>query len=178
MESQHISFEDISLKKHKNDHIVKVVQEMLRAEGKKVLASDVVHKVKYEYLMCTGKPSGQSLDSIIETYHFMRQKQLAVQVLQKSFFVNDRVKNFGIKVLLDKITVCETKTRVLLRFYAVGESQLCEKCYNRYKSSKDAYKAKVDYVVSECEVEPQLSYWFNCTYICDYCFINKLYIEL
>jgi hypothetical protein len=171
-----MNFENVAMRKSKNEKIVSVVQEMLRAEVRRILPSSIVQRVKFEYLMGCGKPSGESLNLILQTYNLMRNREQAIETLSTSFYDNDPIKNYGIKVLLEKIDVCAQKERVLLKFHAIGDSQLCDECYAKFIATNKIFKN--NYVMSECDIEPQHSYWFTCNYICDYCFKNKLYTKM
>lgn len=171
-----MNFENVALRKAKNERIVRVVQEMLRAEVRRIQPSSIVQKVKFEYLMGCGRPNGESLEFILQAYSLMRDRKRAIESLSASFYDSDPIMNIGIKALLDKIDLCTQRERVLLRFHAIGDSQLCDECYNKFIVINKT--AKEDFVVSECDIEPQHSYWFTCNYICDYCFKNKLYTKM
>ncbi|AAS82633.1 ORF105 [Agrotis segetum granulovirus] len=171
-----ITFEKLRQRKKHHEEIINVVQEMMRAERvKRVDPKILLQRVQMEYYNCNGKTKGHTLDCIINTYNLLKNYYECLSVLKTSFYDNNYTCNYGIRAFLEKINVCEQTERVRLKFYSIDESQICEECFEQYTSSGSEQH---DLIMSECNVEPQHSYWFSCTYICDYCFKNKLYSKL
>lgn len=165
----------IANKRRTHDAVVNIVSKMLRVDRREIVDHQTLkERMRLFYYECNGKIRGRGLDLILGTYEILRGDPESIhRLLGDAFYDNDILKNYASTTLIDKIQFTSTRQLVRVEFHVVHDYKLCRPCYGRLGRSA----AEPD-VISECAVDPEHSFWFLCNYICDYCFVNKLYKKL
>ncbi|QOD40067.1 Maph104 [Matsumuraeses phaseoli granulovirus] len=157
--------------KIKHEHVIGIVCRMMQVHSvKPAIKSKMLRKLEHEYYNVNNKLEGESLTLICDTFEVVQREQITKEMLYNSFFKNCKLTNMVLLCSVQKHVVTEKRQKVLLKIYLVGEHQLCEECYTKLggvNSSPD--------ICSECDVMPENAYFFCSSYICNYCFVNKLY---
>ncbi|AAM70305.1 hypothetical protein [Phthorimaea operculella granulovirus] len=169
--------ERINERRIKNRQCVDIVRTMMGAYNKNP-KTRIIEKVQLEYFNTNQKLMGETLKNIFEAYTIMQNEEKTKRLIKKSFDAQCRVTNIVLSSMVCKQTdILDSTKQVHLKFFVVGDSQLCEECFYRLggdENTVDVDSLPID-VNTYCTIEPNQAFIFSCSYICDYCFVNKLY---
>ncbi|UXX41909.1 hypothetical protein [Psilogramma increta granulovirus] len=166
--------EMIIQKRIKNNHIVNVVQKMVYAH-KYVKKTIVIQKFMHEYYNFNNKTNSDTITIILNAFKISCNDQHTKAILNNSFYRACKLTNIVLMVGFKKQQLIDTKQNVRLRIFLVKDSQICEECYNK---SRDKEDSGIPDIESECLIDPEQSYFFCCSYICECCYTNKLYTKM
>ncbi|UYE99028.1 MAG: hypothetical protein [Betabaculovirus sp.] len=164
--------ERIIEKRIKNNHIVSVVRQMIKA-NKFYKKTAVIQKFVHEYYNFNNKTKSDTITTILNAFEISCNEHGTKSLLDNSFYRACKITNIVLMAGFKKQQLVDTKQNVRLQCYLVKDSQICEECYK----SMDGGNSAPD-IESECCIEPKHSYFFCCCYICECCYTNKLYTKM
>nr|UYX49733.1 unknown [Darna trima granulovirus] len=164
----------VSTKRIKHHQIINIVRQMLQAYMACSSKQTVVNKLVQEYHNVNNKAYSETLLLIQTAFEILSDDLQTKNLLNDSFYRDCKLTNIVLSVVPVKYSVIRTQQKVLLQAYIVGDSQLCETCYKKLGGNVDCTPD----INTECVIIPDIAYFFSCCYICDYCFVNKLYSRM
>ncbi|AMF83854.1 hypothetical protein AYR72_gp103 [Cnaphalocrocis medinalis granulovirus] len=134
------------------------------------------YRVKQKFL---SKLSSSDIKRLVcDAFDVLKDDECAKEFVKNSFYKNSQCVNIVLLSILqhDQCEVmCNNQERVKLEMYVtmLGDYKLCKMCYehiNKYEEIIFEYVYDENVVVLKSE-----AYKFACSFVCDYCFTNKLY---
>nr|ARX72099.1 hypothetical protein EREL_110 [Erinnyis ello granulovirus] len=167
-----LDIEKVIQKRIKNKHMVNVVRHMTNAH-KYVRKNTIIQKFLHEYYNCNNLTNGDTLTTILQAFEISSDENTTDAFLTDSFYRACKLTNIVLMAGCQKRRLITTKQNVRIKCYLVNDSQICEECYKSFGGSKS-----LPDIQSECSIDPEHSYFFCCSYICEYCYSNKLYTKM
>lgn len=133
----------------------------------------VIQKFVHEYYNFNNKTRSDTISLILDAFNISTNDDRTTALLNDSFYRACKLTNVVLVAGFKKQQLVETTQNVRLQCYLVKDSQICEECYR----VMDGGKSEPD-IKSECCIEPEHSYFFCCSYICECCYTNKLYTKM
>lgn len=162
----------VSDKKLYNQELVNIVKQMLLLKSYKT-DNEILARTKMEFDAWGCGFDSKTMDQLREAFLISNNWVLCKKRLENTFYSCDKLDNLVLLSVLEKynnILLCTENVR--LQVYLVGDSQLCKQCFVKL------YNQECEpHINSECNIDPKSAYFFACSYICDYCLENKMYIK-
>ncbi|ABC61228.1 unknown [Choristoneura occidentalis granulovirus] len=182
--------EQVILRRLKNNQIVNTIKQMINA-SKFTTKLKVKQKFLNEYYNVNNKVYSETVQMILDAFDIVTDEKKTSELLENSFYRNCKITNIVLAASINKISLTRSNQHVCLKIYLVGDNQLCKDCYELLNKKKieqiseedmEETNLKIDTfepdINSRCFLVPENTYMFSCTYICDYCYTNKLYIKM
>ncbi|AAQ21700.1 unknown [Cryptophlebia leucotreta granulovirus] len=158
-------------KQRTNKVVIEIVQEIVRINTY-MPDEKVINKLKEAFV--SNKAFEKVRDDIMAVYEVCRNEVLKRVILKNSFYKNCRVTNFVLAAALEKqedLITCTQTVRLIV--YFVGDESVCLDCIKQLKGVNVTPDLN-----TEVTVQPKDAWFFSQTYICSYCFTNKLYSKI
>lgn len=156
-------------------HVINIVRLMLVAVERGATNKQIVHKLEYEYKLNNSQCASQnSLIQIKKLFFYI--KSLENFDWEKHIYTNDYFVNAAIMICggLDRTKNGSKSVNVSVTFYADEKLsyKMCVECVQKAKCANIfSHVHQYKQTVSNKDL-----YWFVLCYICDCCFINKLFV--
>nr|AXS01137.1 ORF117 [Spodoptera frugiperda granulovirus] len=154
----------------KRKHIANIVNIMLMAVKKGAKPSVVRDRFRQEY-HANNQHNGASYNCVLSLFDYLNNVvdtfDWRDHIFNNSYQDNMAVLVCGGYDFKDNNSVC-----VLLRFYSDAKMmyRLCVSCYKLWTTCQKYYEYRQTVPASDL-------YWFVCTYVCDNCYTNRLYVQ-